>query len=83
METDLMRNLDDITLIYDSQNDTIVFIAPNPIVFDTLDEFSLFIDTLQRQLVVYSGDEEDSESKIAHDYADKVISEWNHQIKAK
>lgn len=82
MELKLMRNLEDVTLIHDSRNDSVVFIAPNAIVFETLEEFALFIDTLQQQLESYS-ELEDSESDISHDYAEQAIDEWNQQITAK
>lgn len=75
-----MHNIDDVTLMHDSQTGSVVLIIPKPIVFENADEFSYFIDLLNYQLSLYIGTG-DEISSIDPDYAVGVIADWTKQLK--
>lgn len=74
-----MHNIDDVTLLHDSDTGVIVFIVPKPIIFDDVEEFSQFIDLLKTQLDFHSGMPK-STSSIDSDYAQGAIDDWTNQL---
>lgn len=77
-----MHFIDDITLMHDTVTGSIVFIVPSPLLFESLDEFSFFVNGLSKQLSLYS-DIKNEEPIITSDYASEVIESWNQLIQEK
>ena len=74
-----MYFMDDIALLH-NENGSIVLIVPKPVMFESVDEFSYFIDSLKTQLHFLLEDVE-TDSSIDLNYAKEAIKKWENQIK--
>ncbi len=74
-----MHNIDDITLMFDGSTGKVIFLIPNAIVFDNIEEFTLFLKRLKEEIENYASPDDDN-SNIEVDYAERVIGEWQQVL---
>ena len=74
-----MHNIDDITLMFDGSTGKVIFLMPNAIVFESIEEFTFFLDKLRGEIENYDSPD-GGDSDIEVDYAQRVIGEWQQVL---
>ena len=74
-----MHNIDDITLMFDGSTGKVIFLMPNAIVFESIEEFTFFLKKLKEEIENYGSPDSD-DSDIEFDYAQRVIGEWQQVL---
>ena len=74
-----MQNIDDITLMFDGSSGKVIFLMPKATVFESIDEFTFFLDKLKDEIEHYDT-LEGTNTDIGVDYAERVIVEWEQVL---
>ena len=77
-----MKSGDDVTVMMDN-NGRVIFIVPNVLIFDSVDEFGLLLEKLAEETGLINQQDSDyieGESDIESDYSVTVIEEWNQEL---
>ena len=77
-----MKSGDDVTVMMDN-NGRVIFIVPNVLIFDSVDEFGLLLEELAEETGLINQQDSDyieGESDIESHYSVTVIEEWNQEL---